>query len=219
MKTFYFNCILLFLFFYNSSGEARPHLPPLTARPWLHCTPTVVASLKIWKRLILKKLLPLPALFQHFRFRIPFRFQPLLSKRFRFLKKLTASIASASTSLVGILAYGHECWVMTERVRSQVQPFKMRFLRKIKRVTLFNKVRGSEIRKSLNIEPLLLRIKRSQLRWFVHVSIMPQERLPKQALLAKANGRRPVERPRTSLYGPITLRILDGIASDFTQAK
>ena len=26
---------------------------------------------------------------------------------------------------------------------------------------------------------------------------MPQERLPKQALLAKANGRRPVGRPRT----------------------
>ena len=26
---------------------------------------------------------------------------------------------------------------------------------------------------------------------------MPQERLPKQALLVKANGRRPVERPRT----------------------
>ena len=21
---------------YNSSGEARPHLPPLTARPWLY---------------------------------------------------------------------------------------------------------------------------------------------------------------------------------------
>ena len=26
---------------------------------------------------------------------------------------------------------------------------------------------------------------------------MPQERLPKQALLVKANGRRPVQRPRT----------------------
>ena len=26
---------------------------------------------------------------------------------------------------------------------------------------------------------------------------MPQERLPKQAILAKANGRRPVGRPRT----------------------
>jgi len=43
-------------------------------------------------------------------------------------------------------------------------------------------VHSSEIRKSLNIEPLLLRIERSQLRWFSHVSRMPQEKLPKQAL-------------------------------------
>ena len=59
-------------------------------------------------------------------------------------------------------------------------------------------MRCSEIRKHLNIEPLLLRIERSQLRWFGHVSRMPQERLPKQALLAKANWRRPVGRPRTT---------------------
>jgi len=37
-------------------------------------------------------------------------------------------------------------------------------------------VRSSEIRKSLNIEPLLLRIERSQLRWFGHVSRMPREK-------------------------------------------
>ena len=36
----------------------------------LHFTPTIVASLKIRKRLILKKLFPLPAPFQHFRFEI-----------------------------------------------------------------------------------------------------------------------------------------------------
>ena len=58
----------------------------------LHFTPTVVASLKIRKRLILKKLLPLPAPFQHFRF----RFQSLSSKCFRLHKKLTASTASRS---------------------------------------------------------------------------------------------------------------------------
>ena len=85
---------------------------------------------------------------------------------------------------------------MTKRVRSQVQASEMRLLRKIEGVTLFNKVRSSEIQKSLYIEPLLLRIERSQLRWFGHVSRMPQERLPKQALLAKANGRRPVGRVR-----------------------
>ena len=52
----------------------------------LHSTPTVVVSLKIRKRLMLKKLLPLTAPFQHFHF----RFQPLSSKcfRFRFHKKI-----------------------------------------------------------------------------------------------------------------------------------
>ena len=87
--------------------------------------------------------------------------------------------------------------VMTKRVRSQVQASESSFLRRIEGITVFNKVRSFEIRKSTNIEPLLLRFERSQLRWFGHVSRMSQERLPKQALLAKANGRRPVWRPRT----------------------
>ena len=105
-------------------------------------------------------------------------------------KKAKLSIFKAI--FVPILTYGHEYWVMIERMRSQMQASEMRFLRRIERVTLFNKVRSSEIRKSLNIEPLLLRIERSQLRWFSHESRMPQERLPKQALLAKANGKRTV---------------------------
>ena len=61
--------------------------------------------------------------------------------------------------------YGHESCVLTKRVRSQVQVSEKKFLRRIEGVTLFNKMRSSEIQKSLNIEPLLLRIKRSQLRW------------------------------------------------------
>ena len=82
---------------------------------------------------------------------------------------------------------------MTERVRSQAQASEIRFLRGIEGVALFNKVRSCEIRKSLNIEPLPLRIDRFQLRWLgQHVSRMPEERLSNQALLAKAKGRRPV---------------------------
>ena len=78
-------------------------------------------------------------------------------------KKAKLSIFKAV--FVPILTDGH-AWVMTERMRSQVQASEMRFLRRIEGVTLFNKVRSSEIRKSLNIEPVLLRIERSQLRWF-----------------------------------------------------
>ena len=86
---------------------------------------------------------------------------------------------------------------MTERVRSQVQESEMRFLQRIEGATLFSKVRSSKIQKSVNIKPLLLRIERSHLRWFGHVSRMRQERLPTQALLAKANLRRLVGRPKT----------------------
>ena len=110
-------------------------------------------------------------------------------------KKAKLSIFKAV--FVPFLINGHESWVMIKRVRLQVQASEMRFLRRIDGVTLFNKVCSSEIQKFLNIEPLLLRIERSQLRWFGHVSRMPQERLSKQALLAKANGSRPVGRPRT----------------------
>ena len=114
----------------------------------------------------------------------------------RELSKRT-NLSIFKTVFVPILTYGHESWLMTQRVRSQVQASEIRFLRTIEGVTLLNKVRSSEIRKSLNIEPLLFRIVRSQLRWFGHVNRMPLERLPKQALLAKTNGRRPFGRPRT----------------------
>ena len=86
---------------------------------------------------------------------------------------------------------------MTERVRSRVQAAEMRFLRGVEGVTLLDRVRSTTIRESLQIEPLLLWIERSQLRWYGHLIRMPQERIPRQLLFAKPNGRRPVGRPRT----------------------
>ena len=57
------------------------------------------------------------------------------------VKKIKLSIFK--TVFVPIFTYGHESWVMTERERSQVQASEMRFLRRIKGATLFNKVRSS----------------------------------------------------------------------------
>jgi len=52
-----------------------------------------------------------------------------------------------------------------------------------------DKVRSCEIRRALNVEPLLL-IERTQLRYFGLVSRMSNERLVRQAL-AKPTGKRP----------------------------
>ena len=105
-----------------------------------------------------------------------------------------AKLSVLKAIIVPILAYGHESWKMTERVWSQMQASEIKFLRKIKGFTMFDKVRNATVRESFDIESL--RIERFQLRWFGHVSIMPHERLPKQSLFAEVIGKRPIGRPR-----------------------
>ena len=61
---------------------------------------------------------------------------------------------------VPILIYDNEYWVMTKRVSGRNV-----FLRKVRGLSLLDKVKSIDIHQSLNIELLLLRIKRSQLRW------------------------------------------------------
>ena len=77
---------------------------------------------------------------------------------------------------VPIFTYGHECWVVTERVRSRVQVAEMGFLRKVRGLSLLDKSKSSDIRQSLNIEPLLLGIEELQLCWYDHVTRMPPKR-------------------------------------------
>ena len=87
----------------------------------------------------------------------------------------TAKLSVFKSVFLPILSYGPESWVMTERTLSQGQAVEMRFLRRIHGVTLCDKVRSCEILRALNVEPLL-RIERSQICWFSHVSEMPPRR-------------------------------------------
>ncbi|KAL3048456.1 hypothetical protein OYC64_007094 [Pagothenia borchgrevinki] len=56
----------------------------------------------------------------------------------------------------------------------------MGFLRRVAGVSLRDKVRSSVIREGLGVEPLLLRIERSQLTLFRHLVRMPPGRLPRE---------------------------------------
>ena len=86
---------------------------------------------------------------------------------------------------------------MNEKVRSRVQAVKMRFLRRISGLTLLDKVKSADIRESLNIESLLLRQERSQLRWYGHVTRMSQEKTTKKLLYSTPIGGTPGGRPKT----------------------
>ena len=98
---------------------------------------------------------------------------------------------------VPILIYGHECRILNEKVRSRVQATEMGFLRRNSGLTLLDKVKSADIRESLNIELMLLRLERPQLRWYGHVTRMSLKRTAKKLLCSTPIGRRPRGRPRT----------------------
>jgi exonuclease III len=98
---------------------------------------------------------------------------------------------------VPTLIYGHELWVVTERTRSRIQAAEMSFLRSVSGLSLRDRVRSSVIRGGLRVEPLLLHVERSQLRWLGHLVRMPPGRLPGEVFRARPTGRRPRGRPRT----------------------
>ncbi|XP_062296309.1 uncharacterized protein LOC134000829 [Scomber scombrus] len=80
-----------------------------------------------------------------------------------------AKLSIYQSIFVPTLTYGHELWVVTERTRSR----------------------------ELGVDPLLLRVERSQLRWLGHLVRIPTGRLPGEVFRARPTGRRPRGRPRT----------------------
>ena len=94
-------------------------------------------------------------------------------------------------------AYVHEVWVMTERIRSRIQATKMSFLSWVAGLSLRDRVRSSVIRERLGVDPLLLDLERSQLRWFGHLVRKPPERLQREVLTARPTGKGPHGRPGT----------------------
>ena len=86
-----------------------------------------------------------------------------------------AKLSIFKSADVPILTYGHECLIMNEKMRSRVQEAETGLLRRVSGLTLLDKVMSADIRESLNIEMLLLRLERSQLRWYGHATRVFQE--------------------------------------------
>ncbi|KAK0142304.1 LanC-like protein 2 [Merluccius polli] len=108
-----------------------------------------------------------------------------------------AKLSIYQSIYVPALTYGHELWVMTERTRSRVQAAEMSFLRRVAGLSLRDRVRSLVIREELGVDPLLLRVERSQMRWLGHLVRMPPGRLPGEVFRARPTGRRPRGRPST----------------------
>ena len=74
----------------------------------------------------------------------------------------------------------------------------MRYLRKAPGLTLLGKVRNNDIRKKLQVKPLLLHIQLSQFRWPGHVFGMAHSRLPRKVFQVMFKSKRPFGRPQAA---------------------
>lgn len=94
------------------------------------------------------------------------------------------------------LTYGAESWTMNNKHKSKITAAEMKFLRKITGKTRRDRIRNTTHREQLQQEPLITKIEKKQMTWFGHLIRMREDRLPKRALEARVEGRRPSGRPR-----------------------
>ncbi|KAK3561554.1 hypothetical protein QTP86_008774 [Hemibagrus guttatus] len=112
------------------------------------------------------------------------------------------------------LTYGHELWVMTERIGSRIQAAEMSFLCRVAGRSLRDRVRSSVTREEFGVEPLLLHIERGQLRWLGHLFRMPPGCLPGEVFRACPTGKRPRGRPRTRWRDYISPEELEEVSGE-----
>ena len=93
---------------------------------------------------------------------------------------------------------------MTKRTRSWIQAAEMGFLRRPAAISLWKSVRGSVIHEELRVEPLLLCVERSQLKWFGHLVRMPLGCLPREVFQAH---------PARRAWGRLRIRWRDYIST------
>ena len=103
--------------------------------------------------------------------------------------------------ILPVVLYGCETWSLTLRVERRLKVFKNRILRRI-----FGPKRDEETgdwRKLHNeyltdfySSPNIVRVRKSRMRWAVHVAHMGERRSLYRILVGKPEGKRPLGRPR-----------------------
>ena len=103
-------------------------------------------------------------------------------------------------AVLTILTYGCEIWNTTQIQNRRLETFHQYCLRRILRVRWFHRVKNEDVLERASISALTDIIVTKRLRWFGHVSRMPEDRLPNYLLDRKPkHGKRSRGRPRKSL--------------------
>ena len=93
------------------------------------------------------------------------------------------------TLVLSVLLYGAETWTVTQHDICKLKSFQMRCLRDILGITLWNRVRNTDIPERTGMVSVEDQLKQRRLQWFGHVWRMPTSRPQRQLLRCRPNGR------------------------------
>ena len=96
------------------------------------------------------------------------------------------------------LKFGSEAWVLKKKEEQRLEAAQMKFLRHLLGITKLDKEKNQCIREKTGAQntSIVKEIKQCQKKWLQHVQRMDRNRLPRQALKYRPEGRRNIGRPK-----------------------
>ena len=123
--------------------------------------------------------------------------------------------------ILSVLLYGCESWAPLNHHIQRLNTFINRCIRTILGLSLFDKLRNTDLRRRANIERVETILQRRRLRWLGHIERMKNTRLPKQLLVSKfEEGKRPHGKQRQRWHDVMNadLKSLNMVSSWRTKA-
>jgi len=101
-----------------------------------------------------------------------------------------------NTTTKAALKFGSEAWVLKKREAQRLEAAQMKFLRHLLGITKLDKEKNQCIRENMGAQNIVKEIKQYQKKWLQPVQRMDTNRLPRQALKYRPEGRRNIGRPK-----------------------
>jgi len=92
--------------------------------------------------------------------------------------------------------FGSDAWVLKKREEQRLEAAQMKFLRYLLGITKLDKEKDQCIREKMGPQNTVKEIKQYQKKWLQNVQRMNRNRLPRQALKYRPEGRRNIGRPK-----------------------
>ena len=109
--------------------------------------------------------------------------------------------------VISVLLCGCESWKGLKESEERVRRFESNCLRRILKIRWYDHVSEEELRRRTGQQSVVEKIKLARWKWYGHVLRMPEERITKQALNWRPEGRRRIGRPKDTWRRTLTREI------------